>query len=307
MIDELNVVICTMKGIITPIITPFKKGRIDAEAIDSLIHYLENINVKGIFPAGSAGGFPYLSFSQHSELLDMVFSRTGHMKIFAGISRNSIDETIAMGNFAANTGIDTVVVVTPYYIKPDQESIYNYYATLAQHLKSDIIVYNIPQFTGVNINPDTLRKLMEQYSSIKGIKDSSGDVRLFWRYIRDLPVNALVYQGQDDLLLSSLQFGCTGGVCGTTNITDLAQKLFDTAFENKREAIALHRSITSLMDLLAEQTFPKSLNYLFQRFVIKRKKPAHYMVPPLTDLPSNLLSDLEFRFLKILKREDGAE
>jgi 4-hydroxy-tetrahydrodipicolinate synthase/2-dehydro-3-deoxy-D-gluconate aldolase len=201
-----------MKGIITPLITPFKDKKIDKMAIDRLLLYIENMGVMGVFPASTAGCFPLLSFSQHTELLEIV-SRGSKMNVFAGISRNGIDETIAMGKKAIDMGIEFVVVVTPYYIKLDQKSLYEYYSTIASRIDANIITYNIPQFTGVNLEATTLSRLMEQYSSIKGVKDSSGDIRQFYRYVRELPKNALIYQGQDDLLLPSLYMGCTGGRC----------------------------------------------------------------------------------------------
>jgi len=260
-----------LEGIITPAVSPFREGQIDKEGIRKLMDHLHRIKVSGIFPMGSTGAFPLVTSEAHKKIIG-AFSefRTTNDYFLPGVGRNSVEDTIDVAKYAEDIGTDAVVVVTPYYIRMNQESIYSYFTDVIRRIESPVIIYNIPQLAGNSIMPETIKKLSEEHSNIIGIKDSSGNLSLFQEYLLELPKNFKVFQGQDELLLSSLIVGASGGVCGTTNFTDIAVKIFE--FFKKGDmsgAYALQRYLSKIKNYLNKKTFPQIYSFLFHRIILE--------------------------------------
>jgi len=268
-----------VKGIITPMVTPIKNGKIEKEYVIRLIEFLKKIDVAGLFPMGSTGLFPFFSTEVHLLMLDYTINNApAGMKVFAGASRNNLEETLTVAKKAKDFGADAVVIVTPYYIKLSQESIKRYYENIASKLNCDILVYNIPPNTCNSIQPETLSDLMREHSNIIGIKDSSGDMKLFQGFVNELPKEALIYQGLDELLLPSMSLGASGGVCGSSNFSDLIVRLYKTGSKE------LNKKVVNLKKLLSKSEFPKAYYYLFNRIVLGLERPKDYMPFPIEDL-----------------------
>jgi Dihydrodipicolinate synthase/N-acetylneuraminate lyase len=267
-----------IKGIITPMITPVRNDDINVDDLDSLLTFLKNIGVKGIFPMGSTGLFAFFSFDKHKKMLEATIKRKpSGIAAYAGVSRNNFEETMSMIKTSKDLGYDAVVVVVPYYFKISQETILSY-LNMVSKIDMPVIIYNIPQFTGNAIMPETLSKLIKENDNVKGLKDSSGDLRTFQMFINELPNDFYVYQGQDDLLLPSVSIGAAGGVCGTSNFSDKIVKVYD------KRSVKVHREIVKIMKNLALYEFPKPYYYLFRKIVLKEANPKNYMPFPLNDL-----------------------
>lgn len=288
----------SVKGIITPAVTPLKDGKVSEEGIAILLERLKGFGVSGVFPMGSTGLFPLFSKDDHVKIIGLFAKHLpSGLRLFAGISRNNLDETLQVAKATEDYGADFVVAVTPYYIKRSQEDLLNYYKILATSINSKLIVYNIPQFTGINIDPDTLFKISKDAKNVVGIKDSSGNIRLFERYIYERPDGFDVYQGQDDLLLPSKVIGASGGVCGTSNIVDWTVRAW------KGES-NIAPAIFRLMSALSSVEFPKGYYYLFWR-VIMKEEPHGYMPKDMLDLTEDEEGRIYDEFIKI--REDVDE
>lgn len=283
-----------LKGIITPLVTPIKDGKINEEYTKILLEFIKNEGVVAAFPMGSTGLFPFFSFDQHLKMIEYTAKNlpTG-LKLLAGSSRNNSEETLELAKKAKDVGVDVVVIVTPYYVKLSQESIKRYYDYMATHIDSDIMVYNIPQFTCNSIRPETLASLMEEHSNIIGIKDSSGDMKLFQGFIQELPKRALIFQGSCDLLLSSVYLGASGGVCAVSNYSDLVVQLYRT------RSTEINRKVTKIIKLLALSESPKVHYYLFFKTVLKIERPKNYMPFPIEDLKEEQEVQVYKEFLNI--------
>jgi 2-dehydro-3-deoxy-D-gluconate aldolase len=272
-------------------VTPVSNEKIDENGISELMTFLKRIGVSAAFPMGSTGLFSLFSMEEHIKAVELTVKHASGLKVLAGAGRNDIDETLRVARSAVDAGADAVVIVTPFYIKMSQESILNYYSRIASSVDSDIIAYNIPQFTGNQISAETLSSLMKEHSNIIGVKDSSGDLRSTQRYISELPSGSFIYQGQDDLLLPSIALGVSGGVCGTTNFSDLAVRLWNSA--NAEESREIQLKLSAMMRALSLSDFPKAYYYLFERLIMKNENPRNYMPAPINDL-----SDQEELMLK---------
>ncbi len=283
-----------VKGIVTPAVTPLRNNEVDESGIAALLDKLKGFGVTGVFPMGSTGLFPLFSTNEHIRVIDL-FSKhmPPNIKLFAGVSRNNYDETLQVAKAAKESGADYVVVVTPYYIRRSQDDLYRYYVSLASQIDLNVVIYNIPQFTGVSLEPETLSAIVKSSENVVGIKDSSGDLRKFERYIYEAHSGFAVYQGQDDLLLPSIALGASGGICGTSNIVDWTVRLW-------KGKTALARPISDLMSVLSSIDFPKGYYYLFWK-VVMDEEPQGYMPRDVSDLNDSEESRLYRRFIEIAK------
>lgn len=263
----------SLDGVIVPTITPVRKGKVDNTAASELVRFAKKSGAVGLFPAGSTGGAPFFDMQLHKDVIS-VFSEDNEGLLFLpGVGRNSIAETLEIAQYAVKKGADAVVLVTPYYIKLSQESIFRYYDKIINQIESQFIIYNIPNLTGNWIEPPTIKKLASKHRKVIGIKESSGDFRRFTKYALELKDDIRVLQGQADMLLPSLVIGAAGGVCGSTNFTDLPERIYD-AFKKGdiRTASALQDKLTSVKRILSEEWSPQIHNYLFFRYVMSETR-----------------------------------
>jgi len=268
-------------GIVTPFLTPFKKDEtVDYDAVKTMVDFLKVIGVSGIFPSSSTGLFPFLSLEERKKLLEKVREYSS-LKIFAGIGSADTKGAIDLAKHAKDVGADAVVLMPSYYIKSDQKWIINHFEGVLKAVDIDFIIYNIPQLTNSYVDIETIKYLKSQYSQISGIKDSSGDMRYFTKLMEIKDKNFSVFQGQDDLLLISLVLGADGGVCGTSNFSDLIVKLYNAYQSGDIEkARSIQMDVNNLFNALSLANFPSGYYHaLYHKFNIQDgyRKP---MVPP---------------------------
>lgn len=290
-----------LKGIITPTVTPWKGETIDYDAVDALMEFLGKIGVSGVFPLGSSGAFPILSVEQHVKVLDYFMDKKKpNMYFLGGIGRNSVDDTITMGLYAKELGVDGVSVVTPYYLRMSQESIYRYYDKILSQLDIPVLIYNIPQNTNNNIEPETVLKLKKQFSQVAGIKDSSGNFSSFSTLLDVVGKEIKVIQGQDDLLLPSLAMGAAGGINGTSNFSDLSVRVYNEfASSNFAAARATQAILTELKKLTNSLEFPQGPLVGFMEMVYHKETESPF---PIKDLDAEVRKKFRIGAEEILRK-----
>ncbi len=290
-----------LKGIITPAVTPWKGDTIDYDAIDALMDFLGKIGVAGVFPMGSSGAFPIISVEQHVKVLEYFLDRKKpNLYFIGGVGRNSVEETLTMGLYAKELGVDAVAIVTPYYLRMSQESIYRYYEKLLSQIDIPVVIYNIPQNTNNNIEPQTVLKLKKQFSQISAIKDSSGNFSNFTTLMDVVGGEVKVFQGQDDLLLPSLAMGAAGGVNGTSNFCDLSVRVYNE-FTNSNFSTArkIQAVLSELKKLTNSLDFPQGPMAGFIEMVYHRETESPF---PLKDLDPEQRKSFANRAMEILKK-----
>lgn len=247
------------KGIITPMLTPFdRKGRVSKNMTEKLVESLKDKGVHGLFPLGSTGLFPFLSVRERKSFLETVNDNKGKLPVFAGIGSSSTDESVDLAKHASDIGADVLVLMPPYYITPGQDEIMKHFSKVLSSTDSNLFIYNIPQLAGSWVSFETMLHLKEEYSQIKGVKESSGDMRRFQKVVTLSDRDFTILQGQDDLIFLSLMIGADGGICGTSNIIDETVRIFNNV-ENNRLDLARKSQIdvvNPLMESLNSVTFP---------------------------------------------------
>ena len=207
------------KGIIPAMVTPVTSaGKINVEALRKLTNYLIQGGVHGLFPVGSQGEFYALSFDEKKSVIEVVVQETkGRVPVYAGTGAITTREAIALTKMAEEAGVSAVSVLTPYFIRPNEEELFQHYAMIAKATRLPVLLYNNPQRTGVNISAEFVTRA-SKIENIIGMKDSSGDVTLTSEYIRRTGDQFSVLAGRDTLIYGTLCYGGKGAIAATANV-----------------------------------------------------------------------------------------
>lgn len=210
--------------ILLPLITPYKENEeVDYARYAELIEYLiQNDLCDSFIVTGTTGEASLLTFDERVKLMETaVKASAGRKPVIAGTGCASTKETIALTQAAEALGIELCMVVCPFYNKPTQEGVYLHFKAIAQSVKCNIMLYNIPIFVGVNMEPDTVARLAA-IPNIVGIKDEAGinptQVTDFMLAAQAVDPNFVVYNGDDIMLLPTIVQGAKGLVSGGAHI-----------------------------------------------------------------------------------------
>ena len=209
-----------LAGIFPPVVTPFKKEEVAYDYLVENINKWNNSGLKGFVVLGSNGENVFLSEAEKIEVVKTVIkSRAKDKIIIVGSGCESARETIYLTNRLAASGAQAALIVTPFYYggKMNDEALIKYYTVVADNAEIPVLLYNVPKFTGVNINPGVL-SVLSKHPNIIGIKDSSGDVNQLGQYFNEVDDNFNILVGTAGSLLGALTLGCKGGILALANI-----------------------------------------------------------------------------------------
>lgn len=273
--------------IIIPALTPFRNQQIDIEAVKAMTEYAKRNSFDGLFAGSSTGGAAALSYKKHKETLNTYIENiNGSVRPIAGISRNSLDETMSMGRDAVDLGYRTIVLINPYYHNYSDKTFLSYFGSILDSNDADFYIYNNPGLTCRNLNPEVVSRLHETYSNVKGIKESSGNLETFQKF---LSIKGLeVFQGKDTLLLDSMKMGASGGICSTANFSLNTLKIAKGTGEAEESSI----KVKKLMSIVSTYENPVIHNYLFRKYIMG-EEPKDYMRRPYSDLDTPPNADIQ--------------
>ena len=207
------------KGIIPAMVTPITpEGKINVGALRKLTNYLIEGGVHGLFPVGSQGEFYALTFEEKKKVIETVIEETrGRVPVYAGTGAITTREAIALTQMAEAAGVSAVSVITPFFISPNENELYEFYSAIAKSTRLPILLYNNPGRTGVNMSVNFILRA-SKIENIVGIKDSSGDMTLMAECIRRADKGFSVLSGRDTLIYGVLCYGGKGGIAATANV-----------------------------------------------------------------------------------------
>lgn len=203
-------------GLSVAMITPFRHGQVDLEALRRNVEFLVAEGVTCLCPVGTTGESPTLSHPEHERVIAAVVeAAAGRVKVMPGTGSNSTEEALRLTRWAAKTGADAALVVAPYYNKPTQEGFYQHYKALAEAVEIPICIYNIPGRTGKNIEPETIIRLAE-LPNITMVKEATGSLDQASQIINRTDLTVL--SGDDSLTLPLMAVGARGVISVVGNI-----------------------------------------------------------------------------------------
>jgi 4-hydroxy-tetrahydrodipicolinate synthase len=209
-----------IKGIIPPVATPMQANEdLDLPRLKWFLDHLIAEGVHGIFVLGTNSEFYAMDEREKQEVIATTVAHVrGRVPVFAGTGAECTREAVRLTKMAEKEGVQGVSVITPYFISPSQQEIYDHYRRIAENTKLPVVLYNNPSTCGgLKIDVDTVARLAE-IPNILGIKDSSGDLQNTNEYMRVVPDRFSVLQGRDTLIYQALIFGARGAVPATANI-----------------------------------------------------------------------------------------
>lgn len=205
-------------GSITALVTPFRDGRVDEEALKRLVEFQIANGSDGLVPCGTTGESATLSYEEHDRVIELTIeAAAGMVPVIAGTGSNSTAETIALTKHAESAGAKAALLITPYYNKPTQQGLYEHYRKVAEEVSIPIILYNVPGRTSVNMLPETTARLSE-LKNIVGIKEATGDLKQVSDTIEFSKKGFIVLSGDDFTTLPLLAIGGHGVISVTSNV-----------------------------------------------------------------------------------------
>ena len=228
------------RGCGTALITPFKNGAVDYDAYANLVDRQVAGGVDFLVPLGTTGETPCLSDEEKVKVLQVTKKHAAGLPLVVGAGTNSLEHTIENIKLLEPHGVDAFLVVVPYYNKPPQEGMYQYYKAVAESTEKPIILYNVPGRTGSNMTAETTLRLA-QIENIIAIKEASSNRGQILEIIQGRPEGFLVLSGNDDETFPLMKEGADGIISVASNIDPLScAKLAHAMMEGKVEKAAMY-------------------------------------------------------------------
>ncbi|MGD6854564.1 4-hydroxy-tetrahydrodipicolinate synthase [Bacillus infantis] len=235
----------------TAMVTPFdKKGHVDFTKTTQLINHLIENGTDSLVVAGTTGESPTLTKEEKLALFKHVVKVVDkRIPVIAGTGSNDTYASVEMTKKAEQIGVDAVMVVAPYYNKPNQEGLYQHFKTVAESTSLPVMVYNIPGRSVVNIAPETVIRL-SQIPNIKAVKEASGDLNSMTAIIAGTDEDFLLYSGDDGLTLPAMAIGAAGVVSVASHVIGIEMQSMISSFldGNVGEAAVKHQKLLPLME-----------------------------------------------------------
>jgi 4-hydroxy-tetrahydrodipicolinate synthase len=282
----------TFGGVYPAMCTPFHDdGSIDFETLREDARRLEGAGVDGLVPMGSTGESATVSHDEHVEVIEAVLDAVEEIPVIGGSGSNNTREALELSRRAADAGADGLLLISPYYNKPEQAGLIDHYTTIADEVDVPQIVYNVPSRTGRNIEPETVARLAE-HENILGYKAAGGDLNQVGEIVERTREETFdVLSGNDGETLPILSVGGTGCISVAANVepermSDLVWSALEGDYESARRR---HHELGPLFRALFWETNPIPVKAALE---IRGHMPATVR-PPLTDLREENREGLE--------------
>ncbi len=220
-----------LKGSITALVTPFDKaGRFDEKAFRSFVEWQIAEGTHGLVPVGTTGESPTLSHDEHKQVVSSCIEVAAkRVPVIAGAGSNNTEEAIDLARYAQKAGADAILVVTPYYNKPNQRGLYAHYAAIAKAVTVPIVIYNIPGRSIIDMSPETMGQLVSDFKHIIGVKDATGKVERVSEQRITCGHDFIQLSGEDASALGFNAHGGVGCISVTSNVAPRLVSEFQTA------------------------------------------------------------------------------
>ncbi|GAG60491.1 unnamed protein product [marine sediment metagenome] len=256
--------------ILTPLVTPFKEDQsVDYEAAVSIAEKLiADQQADSIILTGTTGEFFTMSFEERVKLFKVIKDAVGNkIPLMAGVGCASTIETMALAKKAEELGFEIMMVVSPYYTKPTQKELYNHFKKVSGSVNIQMMLYNIPIFTGVNINPETVAKLSEIENIIAVKEEAELNPKQMTEFINITPDDFVIYCGDDSMVLEAFAQGGAkrigGIISGASHIIGVQLRNMINMFLNGKvgEAAKMQQKYLPLFRIMGQngRTNPASL------------------------------------------------
>ncbi|KQT88568.1 4-hydroxy-tetrahydrodipicolinate synthase [Aurantimonas sp. Leaf443] len=277
------------KGSIPALVTPFAEdGSLDEAALRAFVEWQIAEGSDGLVPVGTTGESPTLTHAEHKRVVEITIEAAGgRVPVIAGAGSNNTVEAIDLALFAQGAGADGLLVVTPYYNKPNQKGLYAHYAAIAQAVSLPILIYNIPGRSVIDMMPETMGRLAQDFSNIVGVKDATAKVdRVSEQRITCGP-DFVQLSGEDSTALGFNAHGGHGCISVTANVAPrlCAELQAACAAGDFARALTIQDRLMPLHKALFIEPNPTGVKYALSRLglVANRLRRPLVAIDPSTE------------------------
>ncbi len=286
------------KGVMVPMVTPFlANGDLDEKALRDLTHFLIDKGVDSLFPAGSTGEGWALSGAERRRVFEIVVKEAkGRVPVFGGTGAVSTREAIELTRMAAETGCDGAILITPFYIVPNMDELYEHFRAIAEATRFPIMPYNNPARAATSMTADVVVR-MSKVPYIVGVKDSGGNLGLHMRFIHETKPGFAVWQGRDEMFYPSLELGSDGIIAATGNVApELAVRVYKTFVAGDRAgSLQAQLQLAKIRFALTLGSFPTVIKDAMEMVGLKAgpsRGPVGKLSPEASEKLRAILKDL---------------
>lgn len=287
-----------LKGSIPPIITPFRRGKVDYDAYAGLVEFQVKNGSHGILVCGTTSEPSTLTVEERNRCVDVAIeAAAGKVPIVAATGSQSHAETVALTEHADRAGADALLIVTPYYIRPPQRGLVAYYADVARHTSKPWMIYHIPGRAAVNVTLETLEEISRASPSFVGIKHAVDDLGFVSKCLDRFGMEFRIFVGLEDLSFPMMAVGA----CGLMNaVGNLAPRQLSRMCElvwkgDLHAARKVHYELFEINQAVFYDTNPIPMKYMMKKLGIIPKNEHRLPMMPAT-------KELEKRLDGVLKR-----
>lgn len=255
------------KGCATALVTPFSDSGVDYDSLGRLIDFQLENDVGALVILGTTGEATTMSEDEKIAVAEFsIKATTGRVPVIVGSGSNDTKTAVRFAKIFSSLGADALLVVTPFYNKCTQDGLVTHYSEIANSVDTPIIVYNVPARTGVNILPETFRKIAK-IETVVGIKEASGNLSQIAEAIR-LSGGATVYSGDDGLAVPAMCMGAYGVISVVSNlfpkfVSDMTKFALDGDYET---ASKMQQKLNPLIHGLFSEVNPIPIKYALHKF-----------------------------------------
>ena len=286
-----------IEGVLVPLITPFKDGRVDLKSYERMVnHYIEQ-GVSGIIPLATTGESPTILNNEYEEVLaKTVEYNNNRVLVYAGLGGNHTSEVVNKLKVVERYSVDGILSVAPYYSRPNQRGLYEHFKSISEATDLDIIIYNIPYRTGTNVENQTIHRLSE-LKNIIGVKDCSGDMKQTTDLLINRPKDFSILTGEDAYFYTTLILGGDGGIMGSAHLrTKEFIEIYNLIKDNNHQAaLKKWQTLYNMIPLLFSEPNPTPLKYCLNKLGLIDSDEVRL---PLVNITSELENRLD-NFIKL--------
>lgn len=286
-----------IRGSIPPVVTPIRDGEVDYAAYAGLVEYQVNEGSHGVLVNGTTSEPSTLSIAERNRLVDIAIeSVNGRIPVVAATGSQSLAETEVLTQHAVDAGADALLIVTPYYIRPPQRGLVEYYLRLASQHDKPWMIYHIPGRTAVNVTLDSMQELRDKSNTFVGMKHAVNDLGFVTECFEALGNDFKVFVGLEELSFPMLTIGACGLMNAVGNLrpgvlAEMCEAVWNSDVPRGRE---LHQRLLEINQSVFYDTNPIPMKYMMRKMgLMPTNEHRLPMVPATRELERRLDAVLE--------------
>jgi len=254
-----------LSGIMSAVVTPINEDRtVNEEQLKKLLDFQLENGIHSILALGGTGEYPNLTMAERKHMVEATIRMVDHrVPVIIGNLETGIGESIAFTKYCEEAGADAVLVMTPYYVHPSQQGIIDFYMELDGQVNIDLLVYNIPYRTGVNITAESFEYLVDHMKHLVGIKECNNSPAQAIDMLNRVGSRTNVLSGEEFLAVMLMGMGAKGAVMASANlIPDAWVRMYELARDGRAgEALTLFKKYSELLAAMFSEVNPGPLKY----------------------------------------------